>query len=172
MLHQYCARTQRNGSLALQSLKLSISGGSVVKNSPANAGDAGRSLGQEDPLEKEMEPAPLFFPGESHGWRSLAGYSPWLQRLRHDWACMQTHNDLQRRWPALFEWALKDMESFAKHIKDRIGEEGGSRFTVRKQGVLSHIFATTLVELMEDHFDQLYIRMCMYWDRNLKKVDC
>ena len=64
------------------------------------------------------------------------------------------------------------MESFAKHIKDRIGEEGGSRFTVRKQGVLSHIFATTLVELMEDHFDQLYIRMCMYWDRNLKKVDC
>ena len=35
-----------------------------------------RSLGQEDPLEKEMEPAPLFFPGESHGQRSLAGYSP------------------------------------------------------------------------------------------------
>jgi len=26
----------------------------VVKNSPANAGDAGQSLGQEDPLEKEM----------------------------------------------------------------------------------------------------------------------
>ena len=31
-----------------------------------------------------------------------------------------------------------------------------------KQGVLRHIFATTLVELMEEHFDQLYIRMCMY----------
>ena len=26
----------------------------MVKNSPANAGDAGQSLGQEDPLEKEM----------------------------------------------------------------------------------------------------------------------
>ena len=29
-------------------------GGSVVKNPPANTGDAVRSLGQEDPLEKEM----------------------------------------------------------------------------------------------------------------------
>ena len=29
-------------------------GGSVIKNLPANAGDEGSSLGQEDPLEKEM----------------------------------------------------------------------------------------------------------------------
>ena len=29
-------------------------GGSVVKNAPANAGDSGLILGQEDPLEKEM----------------------------------------------------------------------------------------------------------------------
>ena len=35
-----------------------------------------RSLGQEDPLEKEMEPTPVFLPGESHGQKSLAGYSP------------------------------------------------------------------------------------------------
>ena len=33
-----------------------------------------RTLGQEDPLEKEMA---VFLPGKSHGWRSLAGYSPW-----------------------------------------------------------------------------------------------
>ena len=32
-----------------------------------------RSLNQEDTLEKEM----AFLPGESHGQRSLAGYSPW-----------------------------------------------------------------------------------------------
>ena len=40
-----------------------------------------RSLGQEDPLEKEMvrkwQPTPVFLPGESHGRRSLVGYSPW-----------------------------------------------------------------------------------------------
>ena len=31
----------------------------------------------EDPLEKDMAPTPVFLPGKSHGWRSLAGYSPW-----------------------------------------------------------------------------------------------
>ena len=35
-----------------------------------------RSLGWEDPLEKEMQPTPVFLPGESHGQRSLAGSSP------------------------------------------------------------------------------------------------
>ena len=36
-----------------------------------------RSLGWEDPLEKEMVThASIFLPGESHGRRSLVGYSP------------------------------------------------------------------------------------------------
>ena len=35
-----------------------------------------RSLGQEDPLEESMA-TPVFLPGEFHGQRSLAGYSPW-----------------------------------------------------------------------------------------------
>ena len=25
----------------------------------------------------EWQPTPVFLPGESHGWRSLVGYSPW-----------------------------------------------------------------------------------------------
>ena len=36
-----------------------------------------QSLGQEDPLEKEMTTHPVFLPGESHGQRCLLGYSPW-----------------------------------------------------------------------------------------------
>ena len=36
-----------------------------------------RSLGWEDPLEKEMATIPVFLPGEFHGQRSLTGYSPW-----------------------------------------------------------------------------------------------
>ena len=28
---------------------------------------------------------PVFFPGKSHGQRSLVGYSPWSCRVRHDW---------------------------------------------------------------------------------------
>ena len=51
----------------------------MVKNLSANAGDigeAGSILGQEDPLEEEWQPTPVFLPGESHGQRSLVGYSP------------------------------------------------------------------------------------------------
>ena len=36
-----------------------------------------RSLGCEDPLEKEMEPTPVLLPGKFHGWRKLIGYSLW-----------------------------------------------------------------------------------------------
>ena len=35
-----------------------------------------RSLGWEDPLEEDMQPTPVLLPGESHGQRSLVGYSP------------------------------------------------------------------------------------------------
>ena len=35
-----------------------------------------QSLGQEDPLENEMQPTPVFVARKSHGQRSLVGYSP------------------------------------------------------------------------------------------------
>ena len=55
----------------------------VVKNPPAIAGDTGvqvRSLGREDPLEEEMATHSSIPAWESHGRRSLAGYSPWGRR--------------------------------------------------------------------------------------------
>ena len=48
----------------------------MVKNLPAMQETWVQSLGQEDPLEKEMATYSVFLPGESHGQRSLAGYSP------------------------------------------------------------------------------------------------
>ena len=36
-----------------------------------------QSLGQEDPWRRTWQPSPVLLPGESHGERSLAGYSPW-----------------------------------------------------------------------------------------------
>ena len=36
-----------------------------------------QSLDREDLLEDEMATHSIFLPGESHGQRSLAGYSPW-----------------------------------------------------------------------------------------------
>ena len=44
-----------------------------------------QTLGQEDPLEKKMQPTPVFLPGESHGQKSLVGYMG-SQRTRHDLA--------------------------------------------------------------------------------------
>ena len=37
-------------------------------------------LGQEDPWRRTQQPTPVFLPGESHGQRSLAGYSLWVQK--------------------------------------------------------------------------------------------
>ena len=36
-----------------------------------------QSLGWEDPWRRKWQSTPVFFPGESHGQRSLVGYSPW-----------------------------------------------------------------------------------------------
>ena len=52
----------------------------VVKNPPVKAEDS-RDVGSipwEDSLEipRQWKPTPAFFPGESHGQRSLVGYSP------------------------------------------------------------------------------------------------
>ena len=48
----------------------------TVKNLPATSETWVQSLGQEDPLEKKMEPTLVFFLGEFHGQRRLVGYSP------------------------------------------------------------------------------------------------
>ena len=36
-----------------------------------------QSLGGEDPWRRKWQLTPVFFPGKSHGQRSLVGYSPW-----------------------------------------------------------------------------------------------
>ena len=57
-----------------------VPGGSVIKNLSAMQEPQEkwvRFLGQEDPLEEGMATHPVFLPGESHGQKSLVGYSPW-----------------------------------------------------------------------------------------------
>ena len=48
----------------------------LVKNSPAMQETQVQSLSQEDPLEKEWLPTPVFLPEESYGQKSPAGCSP------------------------------------------------------------------------------------------------
>jgi len=70
----------------------------MVKNPPANAGDA-RNVGlipeSEDPLEKGMATTPVFLPGESCGQRSLVDSSPWgckeLDMIEHTYTNIGVH---------------------------------------------------------------------------------
>ena len=50
----------------------------LVKNPPAMPETPVQILGEE------QLPTPVFWPGEFHGQRSLAGYSPWGHRVRHN----------------------------------------------------------------------------------------
>ena len=54
----------------------------AVKNSRAKAGDR-CGFGPwiwKIPWRRKWQPTGVFLPGESHGQRSLAGYSPWVTR--------------------------------------------------------------------------------------------
>ena len=52
----------------------------VVKNPSAKAGDMRLGFNpwvRKIPWRRRWQPSPVFLPRESHGQRSLVGYSPW-----------------------------------------------------------------------------------------------
>ena len=55
----------------------SFSGGLESKEATWNAGDLALVSGLGTSPEEGWQPTPVFLPGESHGQRSLVGYSPW-----------------------------------------------------------------------------------------------
>ena len=70
-----------------------------------------QSLGREDPRRK-WQPTPAFLPGESHGQKSLVGYSPWdSRRVGHDLVAEHRLPKVLRLPP---QWAAssKSRESF------------------------------------------------------------
>ena len=56
---------------------MGLCSGSVVKNLPANTGDAGSILGLETSPGVGDGNSLVFLPGKSHGQRNLVGYRPW-----------------------------------------------------------------------------------------------
>ena len=71
-------------TLILNEGGLGFPGGTVVKNPPAKQEMGVRSLGWEDPLEKEMATHSSILAGKFHGKGSLVSYSPWGHRVgRH-----------------------------------------------------------------------------------------
>ena len=58
-------------------------GGSVVKESASQCRNQGFDPGiKKIPWRRKWQPTPVFLPGESHGQRSLAGYSPCRSQSR------------------------------------------------------------------------------------------
>ena len=68
----------------------------MVKNPPANAGEAGDAgsipgMGRS-PRVGNDKPTPVFLPGKSHKKKSLVDYkSMGLQKVGHNWVTEHTH---------------------------------------------------------------------------------
>ena len=78
--------------------------GSVVKNPPANAGDAGSIPGSgRFPWRRKWQPTPLFLPGKSHEIEEPGGlYSSWgRKRVGRDLATKQHQ-------PQVWEYNIRD----------------------------------------------------------------
>ena len=58
----------------------------VVKNPPDIKGAGSVPVLARSPWRRAWKPTPIFLTGESHGRRSLAGYSPQGHRVGHDWS--------------------------------------------------------------------------------------
>ena len=66
-----------------------------IKNLPAMQETWVQFLGQKIPWRRKRQPTPVLLPGESHGQRSLAGYSPWACKSR----TLESRTDAQRERP-------------------------------------------------------------------------
>ena len=91
-----------------------------IKESACSSGDQGSPEPWEDPLEREWQPTPVLFPGEFHGQRILADYSPWTgrpgvlrfmgsQRVGLDWVTELNWTELNSPWG----WEESDTTEYA-----------------------------------------------------------
>ena len=115
----------------------------MVKNLPAMQETQVWSLGWKDPLEEDS--TPVFLPGQSHGQRSLASYSPWCHKEADTTEATNTPETLlesQKRWirkklleetkneqmvQSLFLWEFC-------YIEWRGGKDGGTQ-EIEKRGL-------------------------------------
>ena len=67
-----------------------------VKNLPAMQKTCNSWL-EKTPWRRAWQSTLVFLPGESHGQRSLVGYSPWGRRVGHNWSELST--------PTLVQWS-------------------------------------------------------------------
>ena len=84
-----------------------FSGVSVIKNLPANAGNAG-SMVQEDYLNRKWLPAQVFLPGEFHRQKNPADYPTWVTSLdsvtkqKQQWYLLGIKFKVKHQWDIIF----------------------------------------------------------------------
>ena len=71
------------------------------------------SLGWEDPWRRKWHPTPVFLLEKSHGWRSLAGYSPWGGRVGHNWVTSLETNEKENKM-------IQNSIGFSKSSSNRV----------------------------------------------------
>ena len=82
----------------------------MVKNPPANAGDMGSmdAWVEKIPWRRKWQPTPVLLSGESHGERSLVGYSPWgCKTVRYNLATVQQKKNV---WIINILHAVRDVK--------------------------------------------------------------
>ena len=70
---------------------------------------------------REWQPLPVFLPGESHGQRSLMGYSPWA-RKESDTTEWQTHTHAHTHTQAICSCYSLCLETFGSSLGPRCPE--------------------------------------------------
>ena len=73
-----------------------------LKNPPAMQAMQIRSLGWKIPWRRAWQLTPLLLPGESHGQRSLVGYSPWDHTESEATECAHTDKCRAQHWEAFW----------------------------------------------------------------------
>ena len=70
----------------------------MVKNSPVSAGGRFDPWVGKNTWRRKWQTTLVFFPGKSHGHRSLEGYSPWgHKRVGHDSATKQRQRKKEKQ---------------------------------------------------------------------------
>ena len=117
-------------------------GGSVVKNLPAIQETQEmwvQHLGQEDPWRRKWQPTPVFLSREFYGQRSAGGYSPWIHRVRHNWACTHRKKNRCERPKAVLNLAhwKNQVEKWDTGARKCCGREKrwGINFTFQKESL-------------------------------------
>ena len=115
----------------------------MIKNLPAMRETQVRSLGREDPLEREWQSIPVFLSWKSHGPRSLMDHSPW--------GCKEL--DTTERLTLLLSLCWdKNLEERRSRRRSREMEQGGRRSRKGREKEQRGLWASVLLPRMPFSF--------------------